>query len=554
MHLDRPVRQSSFFFYVTVLISVAATFAASRVKAQEFPLEYRGRTPAQVIDLTEKAAGQKLIIDEMNARVVRSRILFDLTFRENTEQAAWMVMVNLEASRLRTVSREYEAAGYKRSIDLSITANRRRYHTIMWARDTHATVALQIPEGPVPTSGDAFEPLKPIDDSMLSFLKHHNVAGATLAIGKEGQLVYSQAYGYSDVEQEVPMQPDTEMRIASISKSFTSTAILLLVQDGELSLDAPVLPILKKNSRLQLESIPDKRWHDITIRQLLQHTGGFDSDASGDSMFQVSELTQSLNLRRCARQRDIIEYRVTKPLDFNPGDKYEYSNFGYCLLGRVIETISGQPYEEFVKQRFLQPCEMKRTRLGKTKWKDRGDHEARYHMQLTTRHTPFWSVLPKSARRGDPKLLEEVDAPYGRWDLEVMDSHGGWVSTAPDLIRLTSSLDGEPGQLLSEDILQQLVAPPKYNRGDYPGFRYGLGWMARATTRNTKQTLAGYDIWHNGALAGTSALLVRRWDGLTWAVLFNTGVSKNGERLSVAIDPVLHGVLREFSFDAKTDL
>src|SRR5262249_13645413 len=145
---------------------------------------------------------------------------------------------------------------------------------------------------------------------------------------------------------------------------ITAVAILQLIERGQLKLDASVFDVLDleepKNGKF------DPRWRQVTIRHLLQHTGGWDRAKSFDPMFHSAAICKALQVESPAAQQDIIRYMLSVPLDFNPGQRYAYSNFGYCLLGRVIEKLSGKDYEAYVRQQVLLPVEARDTHLGKT--------------------------------------------------------------------------------------------------------------------------------------------------------------------------------------------
>ncbi len=227
--------------------------------------------------------------------------------------------------------------------------------------------------------------LTPLNDLMQSVLSENNLPGATLAVAFEQTLLFERGFGYSELDPKTPMAPNTTMRIASISKPITAVAVLLLLQDGKLSLDDSALTHLSGH---QTESFSeqdalkaDPRWKNVTVRHLLQHSAGFDRDVSKDTVFQLPEITKTLSLRKLARSNDMVRYQLNRPLDFDPGTKYEYSNIGYCILGRIIESVSGMSYSEFVQQRILDPCGMKQTRLARTRFIHRANDEAHYYVQ-----------------------------------------------------------------------------------------------------------------------------------------------------------------------------
>src|SRR5262249_31395645 len=162
-------------------------------------------------------------------------------------------------------------------------------------------------------------------------------------------------------------------RIGSISKPITAVAILQLVERGKLSLDAGVWELLR------LSEPSDRRWKRVTIRHLLQHTGGWDRDESIDPMFRSAEIARALRVPQPATPAHIIRYMLGQRLDFDPGSRFAYSNFGYCLLGRVIETVSGAAYETHVQEHVLAPLGITRMRLGKTLPAERAAGEVAYY-------------------------------------------------------------------------------------------------------------------------------------------------------------------------------
>jgi len=505
-----------------------------------FPTSVRDQTAKQLLALMDRAPDEDMIITDVRVRTAGRQILFTATFAQNTEKVAWMFLVNTDRRRIQVAEREYAGKGYTKSILRSATAGGKQYFTAIWTRENAKPRVLVLPDGPIPISGVSHKGAEPLDDMISTFLKEHNVAGATVAVAKDGKLLYSRGFGYADVTEEKQMQPDAVMRIASISKPITAVAILMLTEQGKLSLDEPVAPILQRADFQKPTA--DERWNNITVRHLLNHSGGWDRDVSGDPMFQVIEATRALKLRKPARQKDLIRWKLQQSLDFDPGEKYVYSNFGYCILGHLVTCVTGQEYSEWVADNILKPRGMQDTRLGKTALPDRGKSEVRYHMQNMTTHAPFWESL-----RDDAQASSLVEAPYGRWDLEVMDSHGGWVSTAPDLLRFVAGLDAPEKPLLNTGLREVMLARPQLG-GKTASDRvwYGCGWSIRSAGRG-EGGLDQHNLWHAGALAGTSTLLVRRWDGFSWAVLFNTDRSHNGERLSALVDSKMHGAVDSVS-------
>src|SRR5208282_4060094 len=218
------------------------------------------------------------------------------------------------------------------------------------------------------------------DDLMSNFMREHKPPGAALAVAYHGRLVYARGFGFADLEKHEPVRPTSLFRIASVSKPFTAAAVTHLVENGKLRLDERVFPLLKLQPHLERGARLDPRWHEITIRHCLQHTGGWNRDKSFDPMSAATaeQVAKALRVPLPINPKQIIRYTMGKPLDFNPGTAYVYSNFGYCLLGRVIEAASGKPYHEFVRQTIFEPLGIRGMRQGKNLLKDRAPGEVKY--------------------------------------------------------------------------------------------------------------------------------------------------------------------------------
>ncbi len=515
-----------------LVLGAVADFAAA-----DFPALARDQTGDQLMKLMKRASAEDMIIEDIRVRTRAGRVLYNATFQRNVDGAAWVFLINISRARLDSAEREYVEKGYQNAVLRSVSAGGKRSYTAVWVRRKQEPQPLVLPTGAVPVSGVAGRGTQPLDKMMTAFVREHNVAGATVAVAKDGELVYSRGFGYSDVNARQQMKPAAVMRIASVSKPITSVAVMMLIQQQQLTLYTRVMPLLRQAGFPKPTA--DERWGDVTVGQLLHHTGGWDRAVGKDPMFQVVEATRDRKLKKPARQADIVRWKLGHTLEFDPGEKYAYSNFGYCLLGRVVAVVTKQRYSDWVAENILEPLGMKDTRLGKTQLSDRGPTEVRYHMQKMTNHSPFWASLPSNSRGRFPEVSSFIEEPYGRWDLEVMDSHGGWVSSAPDLLRFVAGLDSAEAPLLNTASRKAMLSTPAFRKNRRGGYWYGCGWSVRPKG-DEQRGLDGHNIWHNGALAGTSALLVRRYDGFSWAVLFNTDTSSNGERLSGLVDSKMH--------------
>jgi N-acyl-D-amino-acid deacylase len=383
---------------------------------------------------------------------------------------------------------------------------------------------------PPPSRGAAPPALAPFDRLMTTFLEQQRVPGAALAVTRGSRLVYARGFGFAEVESGRPVLPAALFRIASLSKPITAVAVLQLAERGGFALDDRVFAILP--AREWLPAGCDQRLHAITVRQLLQHTAGWDRDASFDPIARPHAVAQALKVPLPVGPAAVVRYALTLPLDFAPGARHAYSNVGYLLLGRLIEQVSGQPYEAYVKTKVLAPLGITQMQLGRACKGDLASAEVRYY-DAQRRVAP--------AVNG-PQLGASVPLVYGGENVEGFEAHGGWIASAIDLVRFAAAFDAPAASpLLSAASLAALFARPagaagfEANGQPRPVY-YGCGWSVRPVGGTGRA-----NTWHTGLIAGSSALLVRRHDGLNWAVLFNTDSGPSGADLAGLIDPLVHG-------------
>src|SRR5215213_7438490 len=363
----------------------------------------------------------------------------------------------------------------------------------------------------IPITGTAVPRMAWYDKVIPDLMRKYTIPGGAVAVVRDGKLIYARGFGYADVENKTPVQPDALFRIASVSKPITGAAIMKLVEEGKLRLDDRVAPFIAHLTPAPGATV-DPRWEQITIRQLLDHTAGWDRNKPNggfDPMFQSAIAAAAVGAPAPASAETIIRYMKGMPLDFNPGEKFAYSNFGYCILGRVIERLSGMPYGEYVRARVLQPVGANRTQLGKTRITDALPEEVRYYYPGASIGWPLvTSVFPGEGT---------VPANYGGYYLEATDSHGGWVSSTVDLLRFVARVDGRdsPPDILSAALVREMTsngAPSCANGSCY----YAGGW-------NVRPVQDGATWWHGGDYPGTKSMLVRSYYNISYAALFNAG-------------------------------
>ena len=363
--------------------------------------------------------------------------------------------------------------------------------------------SLMAPFISTPQTG-TYEPgLRVIDAAIEAFLHKWKIPGGAVAIAKDGRLVYNRGFGFAHRQAHTPVQPTHQFRIASLSKPITSAAILLLLEQGRLRLDSRVFGSGGILSDSSYGAITDQRVKQITVRHLLEHSAGWDRDVSKDVMFDPVKIARIMQVHPPADNKSIIRFALSRPLDFSPGTRYVYSNVGYAVLGRIIEKLSGVPYETFVQTHLLAPLGIRTMRIGNTLPGNSPGEEVEYYPTAFSKLVP--SVFGNNIW---------VPWAYGGFYLEAMDAHGGWIASASDLVRFVVAVDGfaTKPDILSPATLQLMATPtPALKSG------YGLGWWVNAKGS-----------WcHTGVLPGSSSLLERTRDGYTWAILLNRRSTHN---------------------------
>lgn len=367
------------------------------------------------------------------------------------------------------------------------------------------------------------------DTAINGFMKERNIPGGALAVTRNDRIVYARGYGWADRENNVAAGPDTLFRIASLSKPITAVAVLRLVERGKIGLEDHPYETLGWEAEALPDATVDPRLKQVTVLQLLQHTGGWDRDRSFDPMFRPGTIARAVGKPGPPGPRDVIRYMLGQPLDFDPGQRYAYSNFGYCVLGRLIEKATGQTYEQAIQQLVLKPAGVSRMRLGASLVGGRAEGETHYYMPQE-----------ELADNVFPEPPPKVPWPYGGFYLEAMDAHGGWIASATDLAKLSLALrDPSASPVLSQRMFEVMSAPPpppawRDTHGTLKDFYYGCGWSVRPQGAQDKANL-----WHTGSLPGTYTIWIRRVDGLSFVALFNQRTGQ-GKPSDSEIDPLLN--------------
>ncbi len=320
--------------------------------------------------------------------------------------------------------------------------------------------------------------LPAIDARMKDFIDQHEIAGAVTLIATRDGIVHLGAVGHADIASNTPLKPDSLFWIASMTKPLTATAILMLQEEGKLSVDDPVSKYLPDFANLKTA---DGNAAVVTLRHCLTHSSGM-TDVTPDE----SKTAKSL--------ADLMPFIILKPLKFQPGSKWEYNQAAINTLGRIIEVASGQSYPDFLQKRLLDPLAMKDTTFYPTQ-----EQAAR---------------LAKSYRKVDDKLIEAPILLLHGADPTSRDrypaANGGLFSTASDyaqffrMILNNGTLDGK--QYLKPETIKLMttVQSGDLKTGFTPGHAWGLGWCVVRQPQGVTAMLSPGTFGHGGAY-GTQA-------------------------------------------------
>lgn len=309
-----------------------------------------------------------------------------------------------------------------------------------------------------------------VDSAVAMFINKYNIPGLSIAISKDGKMVYLKGYGYADLTSKSTVSVNSLFRLAALSKTFSAVAIMKLVEDNKLNLDAMVFGnngilgttygTLAYNSNLL----------NITVRDLMQETTGWASDSSDPLLAQPDYTLPQLITWT-------LDNRLLSTL---PGTNYVASNFTYSLLGRVIEKVSGTSYNNYVKVKVLEPCGISDMQLSANTINGRKKNEVRYYGY------------------GD-------EDPYG-FNIARMDASEGWIASAEDVLKFVVSIDGfkSKADLLKPASITAITTPSAANPN------YASGWFVNNSN------------WTNaGNLPGSATEMVRSDNGFCWVILCN---------------------------------
>src|SRR5215510_3485598 len=315
-----------------------------------------------------------------------------------------------------------------------------------------------------------------VDDYVKAEMQKQHVPGLSLAVIKDGKVIKVEGYGLANVELDVPARPESVYKIGSVSKQFIATGIMLLMQEGRISLADPVSKFL--------EGTPDT-WKEITVRHLLTHTSGIVREAPGFDPLKVQN------------DADVIKTAYPLPLRFAPGEKWEYCNVGYFALAEIIRKISGKPWGDYLNERLFTPLEMNATR--------------------TTNMTELVQNRANGYVWRDGKL-RNADIYF------ALRPSGAFLSSVLDLAKWDAALYSD--KILKQSTRDQMWSPVKLNNGaSHP---YGFGWELGAVGGHRR-------VQHGGALPGFRASIARFVDDKLTVVVLTNGDNANPSSISLGV-------------------
>ena len=304
-----------------------------------------------------------------------------------------------------------------------------------------------------------------VDDFVRRQMEKRQTPGLALLVVKDGQIVKSQGYGMANLEHQVPVKPETIFQSGSVGKQFTATAVMMLAQEGKLSLEDPIGKHL---------TVPES-WKGITIRHLLTHTSG------------LGDYPPDLDFRKDYTEDELFEMVTKQPLLFAPGEKWQYSNLAYVTLGILIHKISGKFYGDFLQERVFQPLGMTSTRIIN-------------EPDIVPNRAAGYRLVKEEIKNQDwvsPTLNTTAD--------------GALYFNVVDLAKWDAALYTE--KLLKKSSLEEMWTPVKL--ADESSYPYGLGWGVGQYNGHRR-------IEHGGGWQGFATHITRYVDDrLTVVVLTN---------------------------------
>lgn len=345
------------------------------------------------------------------------------------------------------------------------------------------------------------EETKKLDSQIEKFLTKWEIKGASFAVMKDEKLIYAKGYGWADLENLEATDVKHIMRVASVSKLITAAGIMKLCENGSLSLSDKVFGESGILNDSIFSKISDRRMKNITVEHLLRHQGGF-TLRRGDPLFSIASIMKWEKWDTPPDMDRMIQYVLSQKLGYAPGNGTRYSNVGYLILSKVIEKVSGMPYETFIQKNILHPAGCYDFHIAGNTPEERYENEVKYY-------EPSNEPLVESYD-GSGRMVRRC---YGGNDIEGLAGAGAWVASPTELLKFIAAIDGRPNvpDILSAESINKMT---ESSASELP-----IGWS---------KTNSSY--WsRTGSLSGTSAMIKYQADGYAWVFITNTSSWKGAK-------------------------
>lgn len=327
-----------------------------------------------------------------------------------------------------------------------------------------------------------------IDDYIRAEMQSQQIPGVALAVVKDGNVVLARGYGFANVEHQVPVKPETIFQSGSTGKQFTATAVMMLVEEGKLSLEDKITKYFT--------GAPEA-WRDITVRHMLTHTSG------------MGDYPPDFDMRREYTEDELFQRIKTIPLAFQPGEKWSYSNIAYVMLGILIHKVSGKFYGDFLQERVFKPLDMSTARII-SEADIVPNRAAGYRLVNGQLKNQSW-VSPSLNTTADGALYLTV-YDMAKWDAALYTD-----------------------KLLKRTTLEQMWTPVKLNNGKtHP---YGFGWMLGEVRGHRI-------IEHSGSWQGFKAQITRYVDDKLTVIVFANQIRANQTKLAHGVAAIINPELK----------
>jgi CubicO group peptidase (beta-lactamase class C family) len=353
----------------------------------------------------------------------------------------------------------------------------------------------------LPVAGLPVPQLASVDSAVQSFMQTNNVSAGTVAVMRNGVVVYHRAFGWQDQQKTVPLAPNTIMRLASVTKPLTAASVRKLIGQGKFTLNSRVFSVDEPGSGLLDHAVfggtYDARLKNITVNHLLQHTGGWDRDIAGDHTYRERTIASAMGVPSPPGRDLTLNWILGEPLQYDPGTTYAYSNIGYMVLGLIAEKYSGKPQIDFLRQDVLASATFKPEYLvhARTFAADQDPREPYYDSAGSTATNVFWPAESSS-------LI--VPRAYGGFDVEARIGQGGVAASPLGILEYMKRFQ-----------------------------------IAGSNIGGTRPNPGSWTWSHTGGYAGTSTVATQKGNGIDFVAMFNKANVSIGSTLSTVLGQIV---------------